>query len=738
MEERNKGQHPIKPGSTEFSHLFPPSGDSSDNEITSTSTSDEKQTSFVSLPRVDYVIVFKFPTKGNEKRETLQSKAQQQLDSLINKLSRVGLNYQIQRDKRTQGTLFVFITCPNIILKEELKRERVRDFLLGIRANEYNKDDNDEKRDLFDTNINLLTDAERLRIVYEILTENEQEGGANISTEVDPFVDSIFPLHNDEFNKRWIHTWSKKTFINDEDLMQIRNHFGEKIAFYFAFLQNYLLWLSGPAIIGSCITLFGFKSLSIWYSILMLIWSVVYIEMWKRKEQTLALKWDVRNCSKHEKQRLEFKGDRMIMDEITGEQVPFISTWKIFLRRAMSLPGVALGAFFLSIIVGCVFVLQLFLHEYYTGPFRQILHYTPTIGYVLFIPTMTRIYSSWVKILNDWEMHKTESSWEYFYTQKIFIANFLVAYLSLFFIGWVYIPFGDHVLPYLTELNISHSHTKVDFNRLRGQLIYFIVTGQLIGFATEMLLPYVMNRVLPKVKKVAHEKKKDDTSSSSSSEEEKEEKDKNHLNTKFLNKVYRQVDLPEYNIYTDYVEMVIQFGYVSMFSTVWPLTGLCCMFNNWIELRGDAIKICKYTRRPIPYRSEGVGPWIGNMETLTWLSSITMASFAYLFHPSTNIHSPYTPIFTILAILLSEHLYVCIRFIVRSSLNALPNWSDIMIRKGELRMKKVWLQRLLGKNNNPITTSSSSTSTTTTTTSMNHSTSLYDVSQVISDAFKQE
>lgn len=44
---------------------------------------------------------------------------------------------------------------------------------------------------------------------------------------------------------------------------------------------------------------------------------------------------------------------------------------------------------------------------------------------------MANIYSKWMRILNNWEMHKTETSWEYFYTQKIFIANFLIAYLSL-------------------------------------------------------------------------------------------------------------------------------------------------------------------------------------------------------------------------------------------------------------------------------------------------------------------
>lgn len=44
---------------------------------------------------------------------------------------------------------------------------------------------------------------------------------------------------------------------------------------------------------------------------------------------------------------------------------------------------------------------------------------------------MSGFYTKWVKVLNDWENHKTEAGWEYSYTQKIFVANFLVGYLSL-------------------------------------------------------------------------------------------------------------------------------------------------------------------------------------------------------------------------------------------------------------------------------------------------------------------
>lgn len=48
-----------------------------------------------------------------------------------------------------------------------------------------------------------LTEAERLRLVYDMITLPENEGGANISPDTDKFVDSIFALHNDELNKVW-------------------------------------------------------------------------------------------------------------------------------------------------------------------------------------------------------------------------------------------------------------------------------------------------------------------------------------------------------------------------------------------------------------------------------------------------------------------------------------------------------------------------------------------------------
>lgn len=65
--------------------------------------------------------------------------------------------------------------------------------MLGIRV-----DDIDEASDI--QTFKELTEAERLRLVYEIMTQPKEEGGAGISPQTDQYVESIIPLHNDELN----------------------------------------------------------------------------------------------------------------------------------------------------------------------------------------------------------------------------------------------------------------------------------------------------------------------------------------------------------------------------------------------------------------------------------------------------------------------------------------------------------------------------------------------------------
>lgn len=59
----------------------------------------------------------------------------------------------------------------------------------------------------------------------------------------------------------------------------------------------------------------------------------------------------------------------------------------------------------------------------------------------------------------------------------------------------------------------------------------------------------------------------------------------------------------------DYQEMFIQFGYVVLFSSAFPLAAMCALINNIIEIRSDALKLCTGLQRPFSQRVENIGQW---------------------------------------------------------------------------------------------------------------------------------
>lgn len=100
----------------------------------------------------------------------------------------------------------------------------------------------------------------------------------------------------------------------------------------------------------------------------------------------------------------------------------------------------------------------------------------------------------------------------------------------------------------------------------------------------------------------------------------------------------------------DYAEMVTQFGYVTVWSIVWPLAPVFALLNNYIELRSDALKICKHVRRPIGDRVETIGSWLDTLvsarqcpsayfqDIISWLGAVTNATLIYLFRPAITMH----------------------------------------------------------------------------------------------------
>lgn len=61
--------------------------------------------------------------------------------------------------------------------------------------------------------------------------------------------------------------------------------------------------------------------------------------------------------------------------------------------------------------------------------------------------------------------------------------------------------------------------------------------------------------------------------------------------------------------FDDYLEMFVQFGYVVLFSSVYPIAAFWAVFNNILEIRADAFKLCMVYQRPMGKKVKDIGAW---------------------------------------------------------------------------------------------------------------------------------
>jgi anoctamin-10 len=315
------------------------------------------------------------------------------------------------------------------------------------------------------------------------------------------------------------------------------------------------------------------------------------------------------------------------------------------------------------------------------------------------VPRLMALYQTAALKLTHWENHAHQSTHEAALTLKTFSLSAVSAYLGIMLSAFVYVPFGGDVMARVqTFLFRHHDHpiaagthsaakgyataastllnetamnatgpafdgskplnrgiweadslnarARLNPARLQDQMFAFTATNQAINIFLEVGLPFVLRGIGKLTGKAATKTKKqvgfedEKTGSSIQSEQEQE----------FLDQVRAEVALPPYALYLDYAEMTTQFGYVALWSTIWPLAPgkyslhyhqchtdsfhiVMSLINNVLELRADAYKITVHQRRPIPVRSDTIGPWLEALQTIAWLAALTNGALVYLFRP---------------------------------------------------------------------------------------------------------
>ena len=179
---------------------------------------------------VDYVISFRFKTTSKLSltcipvfipstdlpRYTDQKQAEAQLERLVHSLDRVGLRVEAREGRNGSVLVFVRIKSQRKFMAEVYRSRyvstlvdgsksgltkmwirRVKDWLHGIRPEAPGK----ETQKSLD--LESVKDAERLRLVYLLITLPPGEGGAGITPKQGEWdmVESIFTLHDRQFEK---------------------------------------------------------------------------------------------------------------------------------------------------------------------------------------------------------------------------------------------------------------------------------------------------------------------------------------------------------------------------------------------------------------------------------------------------------------------------------------------------------------------------------------------------------
>ncbi|KAM5228660.1 anoctamin-7 [Ctenodactylus gundi] len=542
-----------------------------------------------------------------------------------------------------------------------------------------------------DNHDNFFSSTKRHQILYEILAKtpygHEKKGLPGIDQLlVEGVFSAAFPLHDGPFTippegpqapglsqrqvlywhwARW-SKWSKY-----QPLDHVRRYFGEKVALYFAWLGFYTGWLLPAAVVGTVVFLVGcfmvfsdtptqelchssdsfemcplcpdcpFWLLSstctlaqagrlfdhdgtVFFSLFMALWAVLLLEYWKRKSATLAYRWD---CSDYEdieeRPRPQFAAAAPMtaLNPITGKDEPYFPE-RSRMRRVLA--GSVVIMMMVAVVVMCLVSIILYRaimailmskssNTILAAWASRIASLTGSVVNLIFILILSKIYVSLAHVLTKWEMHRTQTKFEDAFTLKVFIFQFVNFYSSPVYIAFFKGRFVGYPGNYHTLFGVRTEECAAGgcLIELAQELLVIMVGKQAINNVQEILVPKLRGW-WHRLRHGWRRKKAAAVGPGKAPWEADYELQ------------------PCEGLFHEYLEMVLQFGFVTIFVAACPLAPLFALLNNWVEIRLDARKfVCTY-RRPVAERAQDIGIWFHVLAAITHLA-VTSNAFLLAF-----------------------------------------------------------------------------------------------------------
>lgn len=417
----------------------------------------------------------------------------------------------------------------------------------------------------------------------------------------------------------------------------IQNYFGEKVALYFSFLMYHTKRLFYIGLFGIVIfvvdqimlrtigfetdvervfdannltskdiALVIFKMNRVILAIATVIWSSVYLEHWKRKQQFFSIKYGMTEFENNENKRPSFSGTFIRNLASSAFNVLHYPSAKRLLTTITTYFIVIL-IIILSIIISgaCLLIRKLFKQ----GDNSVLLvYFFPAFINFTAVKIIEMFYNKIAMFFNMKENHETLTRFEDSLINKVFLFNFFNFFNSYFIIGFVkYIQtrtghnllFGECVnteLQYFVHFSC--------YQELEGQTWSFFVLTFVFNFF-EILFPIFQSWCKKKFYGVPRKYPWGKV-------DEIIEKEFTRLN---------YLAAPEIDgVLMDYSEVTIQFASLSFFGVVFPLAYILSYLTSVFEIHIDKILYMKFIRRPIPRSASDIGNWQYILEAVSFFT----------------------------------------------------------------------------------------------------------------------
>uniref|UniRef100_A0A4W5JIB5 Anoctamin n=1 Tax=Hucho hucho TaxID=62062 RepID=A0A4W5JIB5_9TELE len=483
---------------------------------------------------------------------------------------------------------------------------------------------------------------------------------------------AAYPLHDCRFNvmskedecpneryllyNEWAHP---KSFYKMQPLDLIRKYYGEKIGIYFAWLGFYTAMLALAAIVGLGCFIYGYttqetstwskevcdpliggnivmcpqcdKECTYWrlnstcesskklcifdnygtlvFAVFMAIWVTVFLEFWKRYQAELEYDWDTVEFLEQEEQprpEYEAKCNHTRINPVTRakEKVPYTACGRC-IRLSLGIGTVLFWIVLILASVVAIIVYRLAVFFSFSTrlqsdlkelePFKEYVtaqmatSVTASIISFVVIMVLNILYERVAIWITDFELPRTKTDYENSLTLKMFLFQFVNYYSSCFYIAFAkgkVVGYPGQPVYLLGKYRNEECDPGGCLIELTTQLTVIMGGKAIWNNIQEVLLPWMKNLIFRYCTRVGSEKVIP-----------RWEQD------------YQLQPIGKLGLFYEYLEMVIQFGFVTLFVASFPLAPVLALVNNLFEIRVDAWKILTQFRRMVPEKAQDIGAW---------------------------------------------------------------------------------------------------------------------------------